>query len=310
MTLNELKYIVALAEQKNFRKAADKCFVSQPSLSVAIKKLEDELEVTLFERKKNEVIVTPVGQQIVQMASRILEQTKEIKKIAQDERQGGTSELKVGIIYTIAPYLLPKLIPTFQKIAPNIHLIIEENFTHILAQKLQTGAIDLALLSLPFSDPGIEVEPLYKEPFVAAIPKQHTFANKTAITIRDLKKETFLILGEGHCFRDQIIAAYPDLLQKNYHGNPLQRMLESSSLETIRYMVASGIGMSILPCTAISEHDPELLTLKPLPKPKPTRTVALAWRKSFPRQKTLQKFKQALNALDLPCTQPLKSQES
>ncbi len=305
MTLNELKYIVALAEQKNFRKASEKCFVSQPTLSVAIKKLEEELEVSLFERKKNEVIVTPVGQQIVQIAISILKQAEEIKKIAQDEHQGAHSELKVGIIYTIAPYLLPKLIPAFQEIAPSAHLIIEENFTHVLAEKLQTGTIDIAILSLPFSDPGIEVEPIYEEPFIAAMPKQHPFADKDQITVEDIKQETFLILGEGHCFRDQIIEAYPDLLHKNYHNNRLQRMLESSSLETIRYMVASGIGMTILPCTAISEHDPELLTLKPLPSPQPTRIVALAWRKSFPRHKILQRLRQALKSLNLPCTQPV-----
>lgn len=305
MTLNELKYIVALAEQKNFRKASEKCFVSQPTLSVAIKKLEEELEISLFERKKTEVIVTPVGQQIVQIAISILEQTKEIKKIAQDAHHGTHSELKVGIIYTIAPYLLPKLIPTFQEIAPSVHLIIEENYTYVLAEKLQTGAIDLAILSLPFSDPGIEIEPIYEEHFIAAMPKQHPFSDKPLITLDDLKQETFLILGEGHCFRDQIIEAYPDLLHKNYHGNRLQRMLESSSLETIRYMVASGIGMTILPCTAISDHDPELLTLKPLPNPQPTRIVALAWRKSFPRYKILQKLQQALKNLNLPCTQPV-----
>ncbi len=306
MTLNELKYIVALAEQKNFRKASEKCFVSQPTLSVAIKKLEEELEVTLFERKKSEVIITPIGQQIIQLAQSILEQTDEIKKIAQDEKQNGESELKIGIIYTIAPYLLPKLIPAFQAVAPHVHLIIEENFTHVLAQKLQTGAIDMAILSLPFSDPGIEIETIYDEPFVAAVPKQHPFAHKEVITLEDLKQETFLILGEGHCFRDQIIEAYPDLLHKNYHSNRLQRMLESSSLETIRYMVASGIGMTILPCTAVSEHDPELLTIKPLPDPQPTRTVALTWRKSFPRRKVLQQMQQALHNLQLPCTLPIK----
>ena len=306
MTLNELKYIVALAEQKNFRKASEKCFVSQPTLSVAIKKLEEELEVTLFERKKSEVIITPIGQQIIQLAQSILEQTDEIKKIAQDEKQNGESELKIGIIYTIAPYLLPKLIPAFQAVAPHVHLIIEENFTHVLAQKLQTGAIDMAILSLPFSDPGIEIETIYDEPFVAAVPKQHPFAHKEVITLEDLKQETFLILGEGHCFRDQIIEAYPDLLHKNYHSNRLQRMLESSSLETIRYMVASGIGMTILPCTAVSEHDPELLSIKPLPDPQPTRTVALTWRKSFPRRKVLQQMQQALHNLQLPCTLPIK----
>ncbi|WP_459819551.1 hydrogen peroxide-inducible genes activator [Galenea microaerophila] len=305
MTLNELKYIVALAEQKNFRKAAEKCFVSQPTLSVAIKKLEDELEIPLFERKKSEVIITPVGEQIVQIAISILKQTEEIKKIAQDEQQGIHTELKVGIIYTIAPYLLPKLIPAFQAIAPSTHLIIEENYTHVLAERLQTGAIDLAILSLPFGDPGIEVEPIYKEPFIAVVPKQHPFSEKSLTTLEDLKKETFLILGEGHCFRDQLIEAYPDLLHKNYHSDRLQRMLESSSLETIRYMVASGIGMTIMPCTAISEHDPELLTLKPLPNPQPERTVALAWRKSFPRQKVLHKFQQALKSFTLPCTKPI-----
>lgn len=308
MTLNELRYIVALAEQKNFRKASEKCFVSQPTLSVAVKKLEDELEVTLFERKKNEVIVTPIGKQIVQLATSILETADEIKKIALDEQQGKQTFLKIGIIYTIAPYLLPKLILKFQQIAPQVHLVIEENYTHVLANQLQTGELDMVILSLPFDEPNIECHEIYDEPFIAALPKQHPFNEKEVITPQEMMHETFLLLGAGHCFRDQVIEAYPELLHKNYLSNPLQRTLEGSSLETIRYMVASGVGMTVLPCTAVSEHDHEMLSLKPLQDPQPKRTVALAWRKTFPRQKVLQQMKEVLSQIELPCT--IKSSHS
>ncbi|MDG4813566.1 hydrogen peroxide-inducible genes activator [Hydrogenovibrio sp. 3SP14C1] len=300
MTLNELKYCVELANEKHFRKASEKCFVSQPTLSIAIKKLEEELNVTLFERRKNEVIITPIGKQVVELAKDILQKTHTIKEISQDE-QSQTTELKIGVIYTIGPYLLPSLISKFHQKAQNIRLSIEENYTHILSQKLQSGELDIIIVSLPFDEPNIETCPVYEEEFVAAIPKNNPLSELDEIALDEVKNETVLLLGAGHCFRDQVLEAYPNLIHLHAKDNPLQRTLEGSSLETIRYMVASGAGITVLPCSACQNAD-DLLVYRPLINPKPKRTVVMAWRKSFPRQKVLQVFKDTLKLIRLPCT--------
>jgi len=303
MTLNELKYIVAVAKEKHFRKASETCFVSQPTLSVAIKKLEDELGVILFERRKQDVLITPVGQKIIRIAEEILDRSKDIKQLAKETQGDLTSELKIGAIYTIAPYLLPKLIPNFHKYAPNVPLIIEENYTHVLADKLQSGELDIVILSLPFDEPNIETYPLYDEPFSAIIPKDHPLAKSNKpVKLQTIEDETFLLLGSGHCFRDQVVEAFPKLTHMNYQSNRIQKTFEGSSLETIRYMVSSGAGISIFPCTSLSERDEELFTIKPLANPVPKRTVALAWRKTFSRMQILELFKQAIEEIEIPCT--------
>lgn len=308
MTLNELKYIVALAKEKHFRKASEKCFVSQPTLSVAIKKLEEELEVSLFERRKNDVLITPIGEKLVAIAEQMLESTQQIKNIAKEAQGNHYSELKVGAIHTIAPYILPKLLPIFHKLAPNTPLIIDEGMTHQLAKKLQTGELDVVILSLPFNEPNIETMPLYEEEFKAIIPNNHVLKNKKIIDLNEIENQTILLLGSGHCFRDQVVEAFPNLIRLNYQSNPLQKTFESSSLETIRYMVSSGMGMSVFPCTSLSERDQSLFLTKSLQAPVPKRTVALAWRKSFPRQKVLNCFKKAIQQINLPCTIPIKSE--
>ena len=308
MTLNELKYIVAVAKEKHFRKASETCFVSQPTLSVAIKKLEEELGVILFERRKQDVLITPIGQKIIKIAENMLEQSKSIKQLAQESQGNLSTELKIGAIYTIAPYLLPKLIPSFQKHAPNVPVIIEENYTHVLAEKLQTGEIDIAILSLPFEEPNIETFTLYEEPFKIILPKQHPFIkDDNQIEVDEIKDETILLLGAGHCFRDQVVEAFPKLMNLNNQSSQLQKTFEGSSLETIRYMVASGAGISIFPCTSLSNHDESLFRIKELANPTPTRKVALAWRKSFPRKEVLERFKQSILDIEIPCTMPLTS---
>lgn len=303
MTLNELKYIIAVAKERHFRKASETCFVSQPTLSVAIKKLEEELGVILFERRKQDVLVTPVGKKIIQIAEEIIERSQDIKQIAKTELGELTSELKIGAIHTIGPYLLPKLIPSFHKKVPNVPLIIEENYTHVLAEKLQTGELDMVILSLPFDEPNIETFELYEEPFKLVIPKQHPLSDSNQeIILKKIENETILLLGAGHCFRDQVVEAFPNLMHLNYQSDRLQKTFEGSSLETIRYMVASGAGISIFPCSSLSERDEALFTVKELNPPVPTRKVALAWRKSFPRTEILERFKQSLLEIKLNCT--------
>jgi len=305
MTLNELRYIIALSQEKHFRKAAEKCFVSQPTLSIAIKKLEEELGVHLFERHKHDILITPIGQQIIELSEEILKLSQNIKELAKEYQGDLSTELKIGAIYTIAPYLFPKLIPNFHKLAPNVSLIIEENYTHVLAEKLKKGELDIAILSLPFDEPNIETFDLYQEPFKLILPKEKEITKETYLgSIDQIKNETVLLLGAGHCFRDQVIASFPHLLNSNQQNNQLQKTFEGSSLETIRYMVASGVGVSIFPCSTLSERDESLLNIKELPNPKPNRTVALAWRKSFPRVKILELFKQAALDVNIPCTIP------
>ncbi len=305
MTLNELRYIIALNQEKHFRKAAEKCFVSQPTLSIAIKKLEEELGVHLFERHKHDILITPIGQQIIKLSEEILKLSQNIKELAKEYQGDLSTELKIGAIYTIAPYLFPRLIPNFHALAPNVSLIIEENYTHVLAEKLKTGELDIAILSLPFDEPNIETFDLYKEPFKLILPKEKEITKETYLgSIDQIQNETVLLLGAGHCFRDQVIASFPHLLNSNQQNNQLQKTFEGSSLETIRYMVASGVGVSIFPCSTLSERDESLLNIKELPNPKPNRTVALAWRKSFPRVKILELFKQAALGVNIPCTIP------
>ncbi len=305
MTLNELKYIIALNQEKHFRKAAEKCFVSQPTLSIAIKKLEDELGVQLFERYKHDILITPIGKQIIEISEEILKLSQNIKELAKEYQGDLSTELKIGAIYTIAPYLFPKLIPNFHALAPNVSLIIEENYTHVLAEKLKTGELDIAILSLPFNEPNIETFNLYEEPFKLILPKEKEITKKSCLdSIDQLQNETILLLGAGHCFRDQVIDSFPHLLNTNQQTHSLQKTFEGSSLETIRYMVASGVGVSIFPCSTLSERDEGLLNIKELPNPKPSRTVALAWRKSFPREKILELFKQAALEVNIPCTIP------
>lgn len=304
MTLNELRYIVAVAKEKHFRKASETCYVSQPTLSVAIKKLEEELDVILFERRKQDVLVTPIGKQIITIAEEILERSNEIKQLAKESKGDSSSELRIGAIHTIAPYLIPRLLPTFHKHAPNVPLIIEENYTHVLADKLQTGELDLVILSLPFHEPNIETQLLYEEPFKLIVPKNHPLSHAQGdIVMRNIEDETILLLGAGHCFRDQVIEAFPNLMHLNYQSDRLQKTFEGSSLETIRYMVSSGTGISIFPCSSLSERDEELFTIKELSHPIPKRKVALAWRKSFPRREILKRFLTALNEIQIPCTQ-------
>jgi len=301
MTLNELKYIVAVAKEKHFRKASETCFVSQPTLSVAIKKLEDELDVTIFERRKQDILITPIGKRIVAIAEEILEKSQDIKQISKESQGDFSGELKIGAIYTIAPYLLPKLIPNLQQLAPDMPLILEENYTHVLAEKLRSGELDIAILSLPFSEPNIETYPLYEEDFLAILPKQHPLAqSKVPLQLNKIENESVLLLGAGHCFRDQVIEAYPNLTHMSYQSERIQKTFEGSSLETIKYMVSSGAGLSIFPCTSLSERDEELVMIKTL-KNAPKRTVAVAWRKSYSRLNVLELLKQAVAQIDINC---------
>jgi LysR family transcriptional regulator, hydrogen peroxide-inducible genes activator len=301
MTLTELKYIVAVARQKHFGHAAEACFVAQPTLSVAIKKLEDELGVVIFERGGTEISMTPLGAQIVAQAERVLEQTASIKEIAKQNKDPLAGQFRLGIIYTIAPYLLPQLVKTMIERVPQMPLILQENFTVRLIEMLRQGDLDAAIMALPFAEHGLMVQPLYDEPFVVALPKQHAWANRSDITTQDLKSETMLLLGAGHCFRDQVLEVCPEMSRFSTTGDGIARTFEGSSLETIRHMVASGIGITVLPQASVPDMRAKdgMLRYVPFAQPAPSRRVVIAWRKSFTRGAAIEAVREAVLACDL-----------
>ena len=298
MTLTELRYIVAVARERHFGRAAETCFVSQPTLSVAVKKLEEELGVTLFERGPAEVSVTPAGQRIVEQAQRVLEESARIKEIAAAGRDPLAGPLRLGAIYTIGPYLLPKLIPILRKSAPSMQLHIQENFTHRLAEMLKSGEVDVILVALPFEEPGITAQPVYDEPFVVAVPKGHPWEGRKRVSSEELTRESLLLLGEGHCFRDQVLDICHTVRSKD--RSPIARTVEGGSLETIRQMVAGGVGITVLPGTSVSSSGSDLVRVVPFAKPVPTRRVGLAWRRSYPRPEAIEALRQGILACNLP----------
>jgi LysR family hydrogen peroxide-inducible transcriptional activator len=302
MTLTELKYIVAVARERHFGRAAEACFVSQPTLSVAIKKLEDELGTLLFERRSNEVTLTPVGERIVAQAQRVLDDAAQIKEIAKQGKDPLNGPLRLGVIYTIGPYLLPALVRTLLKDAPKMPLLLNENLTVKLIEMVKNGDIDVAILALPLPETGLMIQPVYDEPFMVAIPKGHEWAGRKSIPSEDLKKETMLLLGTGHCFRDQVLEVCPELSRFSIAAEGMQKTFEGSSLETIRQMVASGVGVTVMPVTSVPVKPPRdsLIEYKPFKAPAPDRRVVLMWRKSFTRAPAIEALRQAILKCPLP----------
>jgi LysR family hydrogen peroxide-inducible transcriptional activator len=308
MTLTELRYIVAVARERHFGRAAQACFVSQPTLSVGIKKIEEELGVSIFERGSNEITLTPVGEEIVAQAARTLENAAAIKTIAQQSGDPLAHPLRLGAIYTIGPYLLPGILPIMRELAPNMQLLIQESYTASLREQLKQGKLDVAIVSLPFEEPGMLVRPIYDEPFQVAIPRDHHWRERSAIPPEDLGEEPVLLLGAGNCFRDQVLQVCP-ALARGTSANGMQQTLEGSSLETIRYMVASGVGMTILPCMAAntSRDENAMLRFLPFTQPSPKRRVALVWRKSFTRPQAVDVLIEAIRRAMSPCLSWLES---
>ncbi len=304
MTLTELRYIIAVAREQHFGRAAESCFVSQPTLSMGVKKLEEELGITLFERGPGGITPTPAGERVIEQAQRVLEEAGRIKEIA---RHGGDplcGPLRVGAIFTIGPYLLPHLIPELHSTAPQMPLQVDEDYTAGLIEKLKRGSIDVAILSLPLEEPGIITWPLYDESFVIVIPATHPWKNEKRINPQQLAAEHPLMLGPGHCFRDQILEVCPGCIRSSEESQGAQI---GSSLETIRHMVASGLGVTILPCTAagVDIYNQYLIAVKQFENPVPTRRVALAWRKSFHRDEAIQAIHDAIKNAPLRCIKQL-----
>jgi LysR family hydrogen peroxide-inducible transcriptional activator len=302
MTLTELRYIVTLAREQHFGRAAERCFVSQPTLSIAVKKLEEELGVPIFERTKSRVHPTPLGEKIVQQAQLVLEQTAAINDIASSGRDQLNSPLQVGAIFTVGPYLFPQFIPVLQELATEMPLYVEESYTGTLRTRLRNGELDAIIISLPFTEADVVTQPLYEEPFVVLMPHNHPLTAKKEIRPNDLNPYNVLLLGEGHCFRDQVLEACPNLEPSQESTRHVRTAAEGSSLETLKHMVVSGLGITILPLSAAisSQYAPNLLATRPFAEPVPSRTVALAWRASYPRLKAIDVVSQAIQKCQKP----------
>jgi LysR family hydrogen peroxide-inducible transcriptional activator len=308
MTLTELRYIVAVARERHFGRAARICHVSQPTLSVAIKKLEEELRVAIFERGSNEVTLSPIGERIVQQAQQTLESADNIKKMAMHGKNQLSGPLRIGAIHTIGPYLYPELIPLLRNVAPEMPLIVEEDYTAGLTEKLKRGELDVIIIALPYKEQGIVTQSIYEEPFVVLLPAAHPLTSRRTINSKLLENENVLLLGQGHCFRDHVLEACPACIPKPGLEGDLPHTVEGSSLETIRHMVVSGLGVTVMPCTATAAHtySQRLLSIRRFSNPVPTRTIALAWRVSFPRPKVIDVINTAVRDCNLSCVKLLK----
>lgn len=282
MKLTELRYIVALAQDRNFSRAAERCSVSQPTLSVAIARFEDELGVQLFERGKSQVSPTPVGLQVIEQAQRTLQEAERIRQIALGGRDQLEGPLRLGVIHTIGPYLLPHLIRALKRIAPAMPLLIEENMTAALAELLEGNDIDVAIIALPFEVPGILTRPLYDEKFKVVVPRGHPWEQKESIGPEEVAGDEVLLLKAGNCFRDQVLDACPQV------SRPDSDVRLGHSIGTIRCMVASGLGVSVLPEGALRQpYSNDMISVIPFRPPVPSRRVALAWRVGFVRPKAI-----------------------
>jgi LysR family hydrogen peroxide-inducible transcriptional activator len=295
MTLTELKYIVAVADERHFGRAAERSFVTQPTLSTAVKNLEEELGAQLFERGAGEVRVTETGAAVVAQARRVLEEAERVKAIARQGHNPLEGPLRLGVIHTVAPYLLPDLAVALRALAPGMPLDVEENMTANLDQMLRGGLIDAAILAMPFDAPGVEIVPLFDEEFVVIVPARHPWARRKSVSIDELGRENLLLLSIGHCFRDQVLDACREFSRPPAAGK------QGNSLETIRNMVATGMGISVLPRTALTErYASKLVKAVDFVPPRPSRRVVLAYRKGFSRLAAVRAVGEAVGRLELP----------
>ena len=296
MTLTELRYIVILAEEQHFGRTAERCHISQPTLSVAVKKLEEELGIDLFERTKTCVKPTAMGERIVGQAKAVLANTENIKAIAEAGKDQLSSPLSLGTIFTMGPYLLPQLIPHLQKQVPGMPLLVQEDFTDNLRRKLRDGLLDVILVSLPFNESDVVTQELFDEPLVLVMPWGHVLAARAEITLADIQQQRLLLMGQGHCLRDQVLALCPGSGVSKANAGADIPYAEGNSLETLRYMVAAGLGLTILPRSAAAANLCEAngLVARPLAIAGSQRCLALAWRASFPRHKAIDVLRKAI----------------
>ncbi|MFZ9873218.1 MAG: LysR substrate-binding domain-containing protein [Steroidobacteraceae bacterium] len=282
--LKDLRYLVAVADTGHFGKAAERCFVSQPTLSAQLKKLEDYLGVPLIERQPRGAILTPAGTEIVARARRIIEASDEVVEIARTHKDPLAGRLRVAFLPTIGPYLLPIVVPKLRKALPRLELMLYEYQTAPMLEKLRAGELDLGILALPIDIDGLATRTLYDEPFVVAAPAHHPLAERKQIRVEDLSGVTLLLLEDGHCLRDQALDVC------NRIDAEEKQDFRATSIETLRQMVAAGAGVTLLPelATRGSHAAPRGLVLRPFAKPQPSRRIGAIWRKSSARQAAIQ----------------------
>lgn len=273
MNLRDLEYLVALAEERHFRKAAEKCFVSQPTLSGQLRKLEDELGVVLMERTSRKVLFTPAGDAITAQARRVLAETKELRDIARTFTEPMSGELHIGLIPTVGPYLLPHIIPVLKQHFPELHIYLYEAQTHTLLKQLADGELDCLILAQLDSMDNFGSLPLYDEPMMLALPTEHAWAGREQIALSELQGEKLLMLEDGHCLRDQAMGfCFAAGIGEDNH-------FQATSLETLRNMVAAGSGLTLIPQLAVGLHNGNLgVSYIPVTEPEPHRTISLLYR--------------------------------
>jgi len=294
MTLTELRYIVAVGQERHFGRASERCCITQPALSLAIQKLEEELNCPIFERRKNRITLTPLGEQIVHQAQRVLEDADQIRLIAAQGKDQLAGLLRFGVIATVGPYILPDLVSLLNKRAPKMPLEIEESLTLNLVAMLKSGKLDVIIIALPLEEPGLMTRALYDEPFKALVPVGHPWQRRKVIDSRQLGSEKVLLPHAGHCFRQQVLDSCPELSRSDAEG------WQGNSLETIRQMVASGLGITVLPCSALTpKYQNKRLVVIDLAKPVPGRRIGLAWRRGFTRPQVIDAICDAVRSLNI-----------
>lgn len=276
MNLRDLKYLVALADHKHFGRAASACFVSQPTLSTQIKKLEEELGVSLVERAPRHIMLTPAGRDAADRARRIVADVDEMKEAARRSQNPEAGAVRLGIFPTLGPYLLPHVVSRVRERFPELELLLIEEKTEVILRQLREGKLDAGVLALPLHDEQLHIEPLFEEPFMLAVPEMHPLAASTTLTMQDLANESLLLLEDGHCLRDQALDVC------HLAGAGEKTGFRATSLETLRQMVAANVGITLLPVLAVkppvaSSQDVRLL---PFRAPAPSRRIAMVWRRS------------------------------
>ena len=280
LKLKDLRYLVAVADERHFGRAAARCFVSQPTLSAQLKKLEQSLGVQLIERAPNNVSLTPTGEEIVARARRIIEASDEVVTLARSQRDPLAGRLSVALLPTIGPYLLPRVAPLIRKTLPRLQLRLYEYTTAAMLERLHAGALDVGILALPVEMQGLESRELYREPFLVALPERHPLAAQDTVRVADLKGETLLLLEDGHCLRDQALEVCSRV------GVREQQDFRATSLETLRQMVATGAGITLLPELAGrgAYRNARGVVLRPFARPAPVRHIGALWRRSSARR--------------------------
>lgn len=289
MNLRDLDYLVAVAELKHFGKAALACHISQPTLSMQLKKLEDTLGVTLFERGGKQVIITPVGETIVQRARFIRREANEIREIARMAQDPLAGDFRLGAFPTLAPYFLPRAVPAIHKTLPKLKLLLVEEKTDALIAKINSGELDAALLALPIDDPALETLELFIDPFMLAVPKSHKLASRKRVSFHELQDESLLLLEEGHCLRAQALEVC-----RIAHVSERQEF-RATSLETLRHMVMAGVGITLIPRLAMKKDDG--IVYIPFAEKNVSRTVGLVWRKHTSKSEALARLCQIIALL-------------